>query len=185
MNEKLRLARLNRHWSVEKAAERIGISRLTYIRWEKGAQIPHISSVLLACDAFKLSAEELGFQAEVVYSASVCGESREVLPAHAECTTSIQPSLIPTPEMLSRLTTQALLYQQQEATNLANIREIGYDYVEVEIMAKALQWKPGTKSVFLLQQFVAETIRKYDTMQNDPSTQCPGQEPGKHRNHGN
>lgn len=35
MNEKLRRTRHSRRWSIDEAAKRIGISRLTYIRWEK------------------------------------------------------------------------------------------------------------------------------------------------------
>jgi transcriptional regulator with XRE-family HTH domain len=45
MNEKLRNARNDRRWTVSQAAERVGISRTTYIRWEQGTQIPHDSTL--------------------------------------------------------------------------------------------------------------------------------------------
>src|SRR5258707_390689 len=61
MNEKLRQARHDRHWSVDYAAKRIGVGRTTYLRWEQGTQIPHDSTLMLACKAFSLSPEKLGF----------------------------------------------------------------------------------------------------------------------------
>lgn len=61
MNEKLRKARNDRHWSVERAAEKVGVSRTTYLRWEHGEQFPHGYSIAQACDAFNMSAEQLGF----------------------------------------------------------------------------------------------------------------------------
>ncbi|MGB8346344.1 MAG: helix-turn-helix transcriptional regulator [Ktedonobacteraceae bacterium] len=61
MNEKLIKARNDRHWSIARAAEKIGVSRTTYLRWEHSNQFPHGSTILLACDAFNMSAEQLGF----------------------------------------------------------------------------------------------------------------------------
>lgn len=61
MNKKLRQARNRRHWSIEEAAARIGVSRQTLIRWEQGTQIPHGSSLRMTCEAFGLSATQLGF----------------------------------------------------------------------------------------------------------------------------
>ncbi len=60
MNERLRQERKSRHWSVDEAARHIGVSRLTYMRWEQGTQTPHGSSLRMACEAFDLSAEQLG-----------------------------------------------------------------------------------------------------------------------------
>lgn len=62
LNKKLRQARNDRYWSIDEAAKRIGVSRTTYIRWEQGEQDPHDSTLTLACDAFKMSAEQLGFR---------------------------------------------------------------------------------------------------------------------------
>lgn len=64
VNEKLRQARIDRRWSIDYVARRIGIGRTTYIRWEQGTQIPHDSSVMMACKAFNLSPEQLGFEKE-------------------------------------------------------------------------------------------------------------------------
>src|SRR5258707_2857330 len=65
MNKKLRQARLDRHWSATEAARRIGISRVTYTRWEREEQLPHDSTLIMACRLFKMSPEQLGFQEEV------------------------------------------------------------------------------------------------------------------------
>jgi tetratricopeptide (TPR) repeat protein/DNA-binding XRE family transcriptional regulator len=64
-NEKLHQARLDRYWTIDEAAKRIQVSRTTYIRWEKGEQSPHGTTLALACDAFKMSAEQLGFRTSI------------------------------------------------------------------------------------------------------------------------
>jgi DNA-binding XRE family transcriptional regulator len=61
MNERLRQARAKKLWSQEDAAEEIGIARKTYIEWEQGKQIPHVSTLNLACDTFQASPEDLGY----------------------------------------------------------------------------------------------------------------------------
>lgn len=61
VNRKLQQERDKRHWSIDEASARIGVSRLTYIRWEQGRQTPHGSSLRLACRAFELPANQLGF----------------------------------------------------------------------------------------------------------------------------
>ncbi len=63
-NEKLKRARLDRRWSAAEAARRVGVSRVTYMRWENGEQAPHDSTLIMACSAFKLSPELLGFAPE-------------------------------------------------------------------------------------------------------------------------
>lgn len=78
MNEKLRKARKDRHWSIEVAAEKIGVSRTTYLRWEHGGQTPHDSTILLACDAFKMSAEQLGFGSPVSTTGTSLIQTRSV-----------------------------------------------------------------------------------------------------------
>lgn len=61
LNHKLRQARLRRYWTMKQAAVRIGVSFQTYIRWELGTQVPHLSSLELLCEAFNMTPEELGF----------------------------------------------------------------------------------------------------------------------------
>jgi WD40 repeat protein/transcriptional regulator with XRE-family HTH domain len=58
--QKLKAARLARHWSQDKAAAEIGVDRKTYQRWESGETDPHPHGVELACRAFELTAWELG-----------------------------------------------------------------------------------------------------------------------------
>ncbi len=60
-NFKLRTAREKRHWSMEAAADKIGVSKTTIARWEHGEQRPRGTSLDLVCTTFGMSAEELGF----------------------------------------------------------------------------------------------------------------------------
>lgn len=64
MNKKLQHARLDRNWSMAMAARYIGVSRITYSRWESEEQTPHESTLMLICKAFKLSPVQLGFGQE-------------------------------------------------------------------------------------------------------------------------
>lgn len=61
--ERVRLsqARLTKFWTLEEAAERIGVDRATLIRWEKGKSSPQSVNIRRICDAYSMSAEELGF----------------------------------------------------------------------------------------------------------------------------
>src|SRR5437588_13068063 len=61
-NEKLITAREEREWTQEKAAEKIGVSRVTYARWEEKGVIPHLSTLRMACEAFKMTSAQLGFR---------------------------------------------------------------------------------------------------------------------------
>lgn len=62
MHEKLRAARRKRHWTIEEAAELIGVSRQTYLRWEKGGQHPHNVSLRKPCEVYECDAFQLGFE---------------------------------------------------------------------------------------------------------------------------
>jgi transcriptional regulator with XRE-family HTH domain len=61
VNEKLRQARLDRSWSQEQAAAQCNVSRTTYIRWEHEGQTPHGYNITEACQAFSMTAYQLGF----------------------------------------------------------------------------------------------------------------------------
>lgn len=61
--EQSRLARLRaqKHWTLEEASERIGVSINTLSRWEHGIQSPHGYNLQRLCDAYGISeAEALG-----------------------------------------------------------------------------------------------------------------------------
>ncbi len=60
-NEQLKAARLARSLTLDAAAQRARVGLATYSRWEYGIQEPHLSSLLLLCQAFGMTAEELGF----------------------------------------------------------------------------------------------------------------------------
>lgn len=64
-NEKLVTARKERGWTQEKAAEKIGVSRITYARWEAKGTIPHLSTISMASEAFNMPPEQLGFRSSV------------------------------------------------------------------------------------------------------------------------
>jgi len=63
-NQKLRKARQQKRWSIEKAAEKVGVSWLTFSRWEHGTQRPRPATLDMLCTAFGMSPEELGYAAE-------------------------------------------------------------------------------------------------------------------------
>jgi transcriptional regulator with XRE-family HTH domain len=60
-NQKLKTARMLKHWSITVASEHVGVDRVTYSRWERGEQVPHPTTLSLLCQAFDASPEELGF----------------------------------------------------------------------------------------------------------------------------
>ena len=64
INSQLRKARRRHLWTIKQAAARVGVSPLTYIRWEHGVQAPQLSSLSLLCQAFKARPEDLGFYSD-------------------------------------------------------------------------------------------------------------------------
>ena len=60
-NEQLESARMHKRWSVNVASERVGVSVNTFNRWERGLQVPQLSTLDMVCKAFDMSPEELGF----------------------------------------------------------------------------------------------------------------------------
>lgn len=61
-NEKLIAAREDRGWSQAVAAEKIGVSRVAYARWEEQGLTPRLWAINRAREAFNMSAEQLGFR---------------------------------------------------------------------------------------------------------------------------
>jgi DNA-binding XRE family transcriptional regulator len=60
-NEKLQRARLAKRWSVTVASRQVGVSTNTFNRWERGLQIPQLTTLDQLMDAFEMSAQDLGF----------------------------------------------------------------------------------------------------------------------------
>jgi transcriptional regulator with XRE-family HTH domain len=60
-NELLEAARMRKRWSVAVASERAGVSVNTFNRWERGLQVPQLSTLDQVCNAFDMSPEDLGF----------------------------------------------------------------------------------------------------------------------------
>lgn len=161
MNEKLRQARIDRRWTVDHAARRIGISRTTYLRWEQGTQVPHDSSLMLVCKAFNLSPEKLGFVQEALNTPIGENPIGIVIP---EQTAEFWKPGSPDPTISSRLSVWSFLIQEE---SLVNSHEILYDKVIQEVLAVALQSKQLPGSIRATQQLVRKVIRKYDAMHND------------------
>jgi tetratricopeptide (TPR) repeat protein len=61
-NEKLIQARDERGWTQEVAAEKIGVSRVAYARWEEQGVLPRPWAINQAREAFKMTSEQLGFR---------------------------------------------------------------------------------------------------------------------------
>jgi transcriptional regulator with XRE-family HTH domain/tetratricopeptide (TPR) repeat protein len=61
MNQKLRDARMRKHWSQTKAAAACNVDVQTFYRWEHGLQIPRGDSLDLLCRIFDCTEEDLGF----------------------------------------------------------------------------------------------------------------------------
>ncbi|HEU5383654.1 MAG TPA: helix-turn-helix transcriptional regulator [Ktedonobacteraceae bacterium] len=86
-NDKLQRARLEKHWSVAMASERVGVSTNTFTRWERGLQIPQMATLDLLCATFEMSAEDLGFGFVVspsVFALSAQKQADLLLPASPE-----------------------------------------------------------------------------------------------------
>ena len=61
-NEKLITARAERGWTQEEAAEKLGMSRVAYARWEEQGIIPRPYGIQKAREIFKMTAEQLGLR---------------------------------------------------------------------------------------------------------------------------
>src|SRR5690348_250704 len=61
-NEKLVEAREQRGWSQAVAAEKVGVTRVAYARWEEQGIIPRLWAINKTSEAFKMSAEQLGLR---------------------------------------------------------------------------------------------------------------------------
>ncbi len=65
-NEQLESARMHKRWSVNVASEKVGVSVNTFNRWERGLQVPQLSTLDMVCRAFDMSPEELGFEQALI-----------------------------------------------------------------------------------------------------------------------
>jgi transcriptional regulator with XRE-family HTH domain/tetratricopeptide (TPR) repeat protein len=74
----LRAARLERYWSLEEAAEKIGVSATTVERWEQGLIFPRPYSLRKICTVYGKSAVELGLiqeQAPIVQAQALAAQA--------------------------------------------------------------------------------------------------------------
>ncbi|MBV9614368.1 MAG: helix-turn-helix transcriptional regulator, partial [Ktedonobacteraceae bacterium] len=59
--ERLETARMHKRWSITVASEKVGVSANTFNRWERGLQVPQLSTLDMVCKAINMSPEDLGF----------------------------------------------------------------------------------------------------------------------------
>src|ERR1700692_4837781 len=89
-NEQLETARMHKRWSVALASEKAGVSINTFNRWERGLQIPQLSTLDQVCNAFDMSPEDLGFGHVV--------EVKRCAPLHRELEVGLSTAnALPTP----------------------------------------------------------------------------------------
>ncbi len=62
LNNRLRAARVQNIWTLEEAAENVGVDVQTFWRWEHYEQWPRPYSLRKLCAVLGMSAEELGFE---------------------------------------------------------------------------------------------------------------------------
>ncbi len=61
INFQLYKTRIEKRWTAEEAAQKVGVDPRTYRQWEQGKQVPHINFLRLLCQAFERGVQELGF----------------------------------------------------------------------------------------------------------------------------
>lgn len=182
MNEKLRQARISRRWSVDYAALRIGIGRTTYTRWEQGIQKPHESGMMLACKAFNLSPEQLGFEKEassptIIEEKSpqtdegVSREERDRPSARAQATYPAQTTV--TSSLFPQIFEQTLLLVGRE---LEGVTAMTFDPSKRETLRKltaSLLTLTGLSQVEALMMFNSEPHKQLVSPTSATSTAHP------------
>ncbi|EFH88273.1 helix-turn-helix transcriptional regulator [Ktedonobacter racemifer] len=61
-NTKLKRLRLAHLWTISQAANKVGVSTLTFSRWENGVQRPQLVYLASLCSIFGKTPEELGYE---------------------------------------------------------------------------------------------------------------------------
>lgn len=62
--QKLRAARLERHWTLAQAAEQVEVDVNTLSRWERGKTRPHGYNVVRLCEVYEKTPTELGLESK-------------------------------------------------------------------------------------------------------------------------
>jgi transcriptional regulator with XRE-family HTH domain len=75
-NHKLQTARKERHWTIAQVAEAVGVSELTYSRWENGKQEPHSYNLKKLCKLYKKSPEDLGIGLEKLTPSTIASATQ-------------------------------------------------------------------------------------------------------------
>ncbi|HYU74646.1 MAG TPA: helix-turn-helix transcriptional regulator, partial [Ktedonobacteraceae bacterium] len=103
LNAQLRDARVERGWSQQDLADRIGTTSITISRWENGSTFPTPYSRQLLCKVFDKTPTELGLVPPAQDSTLTPTEPGLVLPAQDSTLTPAEPDLVPPPAQGSRI----------------------------------------------------------------------------------
>lgn len=145
----LRIARARRGWTLEQAAEHIGVGRNTLCRWEQGQAVPYPYNIHRICKAYGMTAMELGLEKGAV----------------AE-------------EMPTLLPEEPLSEQQQGEENpcTRSLQALMRDDLELRLQCLIYDWqyrKTPMRSFALLQRRLAQEIESDHAM---PSANYPNHE---------
>ena len=140
MNEKLRQARLDRNWSQEEAAAQCKVSRTTYIRWEHEGQSPHGYNLTEACQAFNMTAYQLGF----VKAPSQSGQQMSVRTKEREEVHAL--SSLPGEDDAAQLAMQRD-GASAETTQQSSWSGIQLDYEQVDLLLSLLRDETVMKTI--------------------------------------
>src|SRR5450631_4116509 len=91
-NEQLETARMHKRWSVNVASEKVGVSVNTFNRWERGLQIPQLSTLDMVCRAFDMSPEELGFEQALIAKRRTKAKAESVRASGPPSVPSVPPT---------------------------------------------------------------------------------------------
>src|SRR5438552_14424012 len=102
-NERLETARMLKRWSIAVASEKVGVSVNTFNRWERGLQVPQLSTLDMVCKAFDMSPEDLGFGHAII-------AKRRTRHRQDDCPQQITPSNVSTHSSVPLLPTTAEIH---------------------------------------------------------------------------
>jgi transcriptional regulator with XRE-family HTH domain len=127
MNRKLLTARKQKRWSIEKAAEVIGVGWRTYQRWEHGTQEPQLYNLDRMCKIFGAEPQELGFAHLVEASAATTKTSLTPMTKLVSGTTSVVD--------MFEIGVMALLLAQQQYQYSTDelLTKVSYSLKEIEM----------------------------------------------------
>jgi transcriptional regulator with XRE-family HTH domain len=127
-NEKLKKARKQKRWSMERASEMVGVSKSTYLRWETGHQKPHPTTLDLLCQAFEMTPEALGFDEPTQAESPLVVRTeatRVLVQADRSLQEPVQPQIRETPEQILTTSLTPLRLTEDQLIAFASLLRLG------------------------------------------------------------